>query len=51
MANLGFELEFELLPGIVKFSREDKILRGGVLGNKVFLYNEDLEDTVTLKVS
>jgi len=44
MANLGFELEVVWLPGVIKFSREDKALRGEVLGNKIILYDEDLDD-------
>lgn len=41
-ANAGFELKVEWLPDHVKYSRENKRLRGEVLGNTIFVYDSNL---------
>ncbi|MEM3389728.1 MAG: hypothetical protein QW491_10000 [Thermoproteota archaeon] len=42
--NLGLELEVEWIPGYVKHSKEGRILRGEILGNKILVYDQSLKD-------
>ncbi|MEM3871728.1 MAG: hypothetical protein QXE05_04155 [Nitrososphaeria archaeon] len=42
--NLGFELEVEWTPGQIKYSKEGRILRGEILGNRILVYDQNFKD-------